>query len=51
MLGLCKDCGYLLYLGKTTINKNKHQLQRQIGKSGVVVIVAVVFVVVVVVVK
>ena len=38
---LCEDSGYLWnsfdYLGKTTINENQHQLERRIGKSGVVV--------------
>ena len=41
MFSLCEDSGCLwnsfVYLGKTTINENQHQLERRIGKSGVVV--------------
>ena len=41
LFSLCEDSGYLwnsfVYLGKTTINENQHQLERRIGKSGVVV--------------
>ena len=36
----CEDSGYLrnsfVYLGKTTINENQNQLERRIGKSGLV---------------
>ena len=41
LFSLCEDSGYLwnsfVYLGKTTINENQHQLERRIGKSGIIV--------------
>ena len=41
LFSLCEDSGYLwnsfVYLGKTTINENQHQLERRNGKSGIVV--------------
>ena len=41
LFSLCEDSGYLwnsfVCFGKTTINKNQHQLERRIGKSAVFV--------------
>ena len=41
LFSLCEDSGYLwnsfVYLGKTNINENQHQLERRISKSGVVI--------------
>ena len=41
LFSLCEDSGYLwnsfVYLGKTDINENQHQLERRISKSGVVI--------------
>ena len=41
LFSLCEDSDYLwnffVYLGKTTINENQHQLERRLGKSGVAV--------------
>ena len=41
LFSLCEDSGYLwnsfVYLGKTTINENQHQLERRISKYGIVV--------------
>ena len=41
LFSFCEDSGYFcnsfVYLAKTTINENQHQLERRIEKSGVVV--------------